>query len=60
MIDSQLMSHVGRAGFAEPATVVHLFIGGSELHGAKVGTTDDLDLYGVRAPKRMESGTLQG
>jgi predicted nucleotidyltransferase len=24
-----------------------LFVGGSELHGAKVGTTDDTDIYGV-------------
>jgi hypothetical protein len=24
-----------------------MFIGGSELHGAKVGATDDLDIYGV-------------
>jgi hypothetical protein len=41
------MDHVTGAGFPEPASVVHLFVGGSELHGAKVGTTDDLDLYGV-------------
>ena len=27
--------------------LVHLFVGGSELHGAKVGQTDDTDLYGV-------------
>jgi predicted nucleotidyltransferase len=41
------MDHVIGSGFAEPGSVVHLFIGGSELHGAKVGKTDDLDLYGV-------------
>jgi predicted nucleotidyltransferase len=35
------------SGFGEPESVIHLFIGGSELHGAKVGATDDLDLYGV-------------
>jgi predicted nucleotidyltransferase len=47
MLDTRLIAHVERSGFDEPASVIHLFIGGSELHGAKVGTTDDLDLYGV-------------
>jgi len=47
MLKSALMEHVVGAGFAEPESLVHLFIGGSELHGAKVGATDDLDLYGV-------------
>ncbi len=45
--NSSLLEHVLRAGFAEPESLIHLFIGGSELHGAKVGATDDLDLYGV-------------
>ncbi len=27
--------------------LIHLFVGGSELHGAKVKDTDDLDIYGV-------------
>jgi predicted nucleotidyltransferase len=27
--------------------LIHLFVGGSELHGAKVHGTDDLDIYGV-------------
>jgi uncharacterized protein len=35
------------SGFDRPETLVHLFVGGSELHGAKVGQTDDTDLYGV-------------
>ncbi len=47
MLDSPLMSHIARSGFQQPASLVHLFVGGSELHGAKVGATDDLDLYGV-------------
>jgi uncharacterized protein len=38
---------VRRSGFPAPASVVHLFVGGSELHGAKVQETDDLDIYGV-------------
>ncbi|HEY4378896.1 MAG TPA: nucleotidyltransferase domain-containing protein [Acidobacteriaceae bacterium] len=41
------MEQIVRSGFERPETVIHLFIGGSELHGAKVGATDDLDLYGV-------------
>ncbi len=35
------------SGFCHPENLIHLFVGGSELHGAKVGQTDDTDLYGV-------------
>jgi uncharacterized protein len=42
-----LLDLVRLSGFERPETLVHLFIGGSELHGAKVGETDDTDLYGV-------------
>lgn len=41
------MNHVRESGFPYPDRVIHLFIGGSELHGAKVHGTDDLDIYGV-------------
>jgi predicted nucleotidyltransferase len=41
------MDHLQTASYPTPADVIHLFIGGSELHGAKVGVTDDLDLYGI-------------
>ena len=47
MLDTPLMEEVRRSGFDLPESVIHLFIGGSELHGAKMGATDDLDLYGV-------------
>jgi hypothetical protein len=47
LITTPLLVHVERSGFAAPDSLIHLFIGGSELHGAKVGVTDDLDLYGV-------------
>ena len=47
MLETKLMREVERSGFASPEKIIHLFIGGSELHGAKVGATDDLDLYGV-------------
>ena len=35
------------SGFPFPGGLIHLFVGGSELHGAKVHGTDDLDIYGV-------------
>jgi len=47
MLMGRLMDEVRRSGFDSPEEVVHLFVGGSELHGAKVGATDDLDIYGV-------------
>jgi predicted nucleotidyltransferase len=46
-LDTPLMREVRRSGFPRSEALIHLFIGGSELHGAKVGKTDDLDLYGV-------------
>jgi uncharacterized protein len=42
-----LLSLVALSGFDRPQDLIHLFVGGSELHGAKVGQTDDTDLYGV-------------
>jgi uncharacterized protein len=47
ILQTPLMDEVQRSGFDEIESIIHLFIGGSELHGAKVGATDDLDLYGV-------------
>lgn len=47
MLLSPYLSQVECSGFALSHSVVHFFVGGSELHGAKVGATDDLDLYGV-------------
>ncbi len=34
-------------GFPYPRNLIVSFIGGSEAHGAKVGTTDDTDWYGL-------------
>src|SRR5580700_2852846 len=45
MVD--LLKNVVESGFPFPERLVHLFVGGSELHGAKVHGTDDLDIYGV-------------
>src|SRR5215469_12350465 len=42
-----LIDLVRMSGFDRPENLIHLFVGGSELHGAKVGATDDIDLYGV-------------
>jgi len=42
-----LIDLVRMSGFDRPDNLIHLFVGGSELHGAKVGATDDTDLYGV-------------
>jgi uncharacterized protein len=47
MLDTPLMHEIERSEFKAPETLIHLFVGGSELHGAKMGATDDLDLYGV-------------
>lgn len=44
---SDLLSHIATSGFEPIESLIHIFIGGSELHGAKVGATDDLDLYGL-------------
>lgn len=43
----RLLSAVRESGFPHLDGLIHLFIGGSELHGAKVKDTDDLDIYGV-------------
>jgi uncharacterized protein len=42
-----LLDLVALSGFNRPQDLIHLFVGGSELHGAKVGKTDDTDLYGI-------------
>ena len=55
MLNTFLMHHLKAAAFLDPKSVIHLFIGGSELHGAKVGATDDLDLYGVYLERPEEA-----
>jgi predicted nucleotidyltransferase len=44
---ADLFEDVRDSGFPFPGHLVHLFVGGSELHRAKVHGTDDLDIYGV-------------
>jgi predicted nucleotidyltransferase len=44
---ADLLKHVVESEFPFSERVIHLFVGGSELHGAKVHGTDDLDIYGV-------------
>src|SRR5260370_42465031 len=42
-----LLEHVKTAKFPYWQETIHLFVGGSSLHGAKVEGYDDLDIYGV-------------
>lgn len=51
----RLLGLVKHSGFDRPQALIHLFVGGSELHGAKVGDTDDTDLYGIyiEAPEEV-------
>jgi len=44
---ADLLKHVAESGFPWIGQLIHVFVGGSELHGAKVHGTDDLDIYGV-------------
>lgn len=44
---ADLLQHIATSGFPHMDDLIHVFIGGSELHGAKVHGTDDLDIYGV-------------
>lgn len=44
---ADLLKHVAESGFPFAGALIHLFVGGSELHGAKVHGTDDLDIYGA-------------
>jgi hypothetical protein len=43
----QLIDALRQSEFSHLDSLIHLFVGGSELHGAKVKDTDDLDIYGV-------------
>ena len=44
---TSLLELVTLSGFEQPQNLIQLFVGGSELHGAKVGKTDNTDLYAV-------------
>jgi len=44
---ADLLKNVAESGFPHMNRLIHVFVGGSELHGAKVQGTDDLDIYGV-------------
>jgi uncharacterized protein len=44
---ADLLKQVVESGFPFPDSLIHLFVGGSELHGAKVHGADDLDIYGI-------------
>ena len=44
---ADLLQHVKASSFPHCDSLIHLFVGGSELHRAKIHGTDDLDIYGV-------------
>lgn len=46
-LKQELVTHIAASGFLPVESLIHCFVGGSELHGAKVGATDDLDIYGI-------------
>jgi predicted nucleotidyltransferase len=53
---NDLLGHVLTNGFPlDKSSIIHLFVGGSTLHGAKVEGYDDLDIYGcyVEPPDRI-------
>jgi uncharacterized protein len=50
-----LVEHIRDSGFRSPEALIHCFVGGSELHGAKIGATDDLDIYGVFMEKPAQA-----
>ena len=53
---SRLFGHIASAGFPlVQECVIHLFIGGSQLHGAKIEGYDDLDIYScyIEPPERI-------
>lgn len=41
------LGFLNQTNFMHTSSLIHLFIGGSELHGAKVHGTDDKDYYGL-------------
>lgn len=51
--DADILDCIATAEFPYPASIIHTFVGGSTLHGAKVAQTDDLDIYGtfIEPPK---------
>src|SRR5215467_3307946 len=53
--ERSLLDLVALSGFNKTQNLIHLFVGGSELHGAKVGQTDDTDIYGVYIEEPSEA-----
>jgi predicted nucleotidyltransferase len=43
----RVISAIEQAQFPHLDGLINVFVGGSELHGAKIKDTDDLDIYGV-------------
>lgn len=54
-MEPKITSAIEQSKFPWPWYLIKCFIGGSELHGAKVKDTDDLDIYGlyIEPPERI-------
>lgn len=46
-MSQRLQEYVRGAGFPYPDNIILSFVGGSQLHGAKLNDSDDTDLYGL-------------
>lgn len=44
---TDILQDIEASGFLYTDCLIHVFVGGSELHGAKVLGTDDIDIYGI-------------
>ncbi len=44
---TDILQDIEASGFLYTDRLIHIFVGGSELHGAKVLGTDDIDIYGI-------------
>jgi predicted nucleotidyltransferase len=56
-----IVNHIMAAGYPLPASsIIHSFIGGSGLHGAKVSGYDDLDIYAAYIEPPSSILGLQG
>ena len=53
--ERSLLDLVALSGFNKTRNLILLFVGGSELHGAKIGQTDDTDIYGVYIEEPSEA-----
>jgi uncharacterized protein len=46
-MENKILNHIYEAGFPKDLHLIHAFLGGSALHGARMEGKADLDIYGV-------------